>query len=78
LAGQCERKFSVENQLLSRGKLSASIKKYLQMKAKIEQRKFYATIRLFLQQQNDNTLSQLTPTPPFPTPHVLAPFAYKA
>jgi hypothetical protein len=48
------------------------------MKAKIEQRKFYTTIRLFLQQQNDNTLSQLTPTASFPTPHVLAQFAYKA
>jgi hypothetical protein len=35
-AGQCERKFSVENQLLSRGKLSASIKKYLQMNANVE------------------------------------------
>jgi hypothetical protein len=45
LAGQCEGTFSVENQLLSRAKGSASIKKiYLQMKAKPEQRKFYATI----------------------------------
>jgi hypothetical protein len=53
------------------------LKNYLQMKAKTEQRIFYATIRLFLQRQNDNTLNQLTPTPPFPTPHILAQFAYK-
>jgi hypothetical protein len=42
------------------------------MKAKIEQRKF------FLQKQNYKPITQLTATPPFPTPQLLAQISSKA
>jgi len=53
------------------GKLSAD------EKLKLSHEDFKKTIHNFFKDKNITPLSQLTATPPFPTPHVLAQFAYK-
>jgi len=45
---------------------------------KLSNETFKETIYDFFKDKNITPLSQLTSTPPFPTPHVLAQFAYKA
>jgi hypothetical protein len=47
-------------------------------KLKLSHDKFKQTIDGFFEDKNLTPLSQLTTTPPFPTPHVLAQFAFKA
>jgi len=45
---------------------------------KLSHKEFKETIYDYFKDKNITPLSQLTATPPFPTPHVLAQFASKA
>jgi hypothetical protein len=82
LAEQCEGKFSVENRTLTEAKCFSDIlrrkKIFIDAKLKFSNENFKQTADDFFKDRTITPLSQSTPTPALPTPHLLHQVVFKA